>query len=410
MQIALNPANKELFSKPARYYYSIGGRWSAKTYDSIQTILYRLIKVPGSRACFMRKHYANIKESLYADTLGICRAVGVAHRALKSPLEIQLDNGSVIIFRGLDDPEKSKGLADIDIVLIDEANEFEEMDFETIDQSIRGKHQENSIYLAHNPVPVIPGDQYWFQKLFQVEESPGTVKHYYDDNLGSHVATLKSTYRQNLMCPEHVKKRLEGYKNTNPDLYRLWALGEYAEVQGLVFDNIDYVDKVPDGLDEPEYGLDFGYSNDPAACLRVWRNSTDIWIQGVLYSTLLTNKDLYAKLTEAGLGEYAFIVADSAEPKSIRDLYDRGFRRIKGVKKGAHYKEDTVQVLRGYNIHVVNDDINARREFSTYSWQRDKDGHQIPKLQDGNDHYVDCLIMWARDRLRVQRETSFYRR
>lgn len=358
----------------------------------------------------MRKHYANIKDTLYSDTIAICKAIGVEIRPLKSPFEIQLTNWSKIIFKGLDNAEKSKGLSDVDIILMDEANEFTGNDFETIDQSIRGKHQENSIYLCHNPVPKAPGEMHWFEKLFRVNDTPGVPVFYHDDTLGSDVATMKSTYKQNLACPEHVKRRLEGYKTTNPALYKLWALGEYAEIQGAVFKNYDVVDSVPDGLDEPGYGLDFGYSNDPAACCRIWHNSSDIYIKGLIYSTGLTNSELYTTMTGCGIGEYDNIVADSAEPKSIRDLYDRGFKRISGVKKRLGYKEDMANVLQAYKIHLLSGDTSLLREFQTYSWATDKDGRQLPKLQDGNDHYIDAVLMYCSERLRQRKEVSFHRR
>lgn len=397
MKFQINPSFKNLFLSPARYYYNIGGRYSGKTYESIQIILYRLLKVPDSRACFMRKVYASIKDSLYSDALSIAKMVGVDNRALKSPLEIELANGSKILFKGADDPEKLKGLSSVDIVLMDEANEFTGPDFETIDQSIRGTHQENSIYLCHNPVPQIPGSQYWFQTQFKVDPEPGKHTVYYDDDLGSTVATMKSTYLQNLKCPEHVKKRLEGYKNTNPDLYKLWALGEYAEMKGVILNNWDVDKAVPDGVDMIGYGLDFGFSEDPAACVAVYGNKQEIWVKGLVYSTGLTNVELYDKIISHKVQNYDKIIADSAEPKSIEDLFRRGLRGIRGVKKRANYKAEMANILKGMKIHLIDGDTDLQREFGTWSWDEDKTGKLLPRPKDGNDHYMDALIMLMHD-------------
>jgi len=394
-----NPAYHKMFSDSARYYYNLGGRWSAKTYDSIQIILYRLSKVPGSRACFMRKVYGSIKDTLFNDTIEVLNAEGIEYTKTVSPLHIELKDGSDIIFKGADDPEKLKGLSSVDIILMDEVNEFSQQDFETIDQSIRGKHQENSIYLCHNPVPRVPGSQYWFEILFRKPPEAGKHIRYYDEHLGSYVCSMRTTYRDNKKCPEHVKKRLEGYKETNPSLYQLWALGEYSEVEGVVFNNWDIVQEIPEGLEDPGYGLDFGFSNDPAACIKVWHNSTDIWLKGIIYHTSLTNSQLYGMLIDKEVTEYDDIIADSAEPKTIQDLYDMGLSNIEGAKKKPNYKVEMAQLLQGYNIHLLEGDIDLQREFSTYSWQRDKTGKQIPKLQDGNDHYIDAFIMYTHDKL-----------
>lgn len=409
MNLALNPAFKSMFTDSARYYYNIGGRWSAKTYDTIQVVIYRLLKVANSRACGARKVYGSIKDSLYMDVINILNEKNIKHTTTLSPLYIKLtDNNSDIIFKGADDPEKLKGLASVDIMLLDEVNEFTQQDFETIDQSIRGTHQENSIYLCHNPVPKVPGSQYWFEIMFRIPKEAGKYERYYDEGLGSYVCSMRTTYKDNLKCPEHVKKRLEGYKKTNPALYILWAKGEYTEIEGVVFKNWDIVQKIPEGLDDPGYGLDFGFSNDPAACLRVWYNSSEIWLQGLIYHTDMTNQMLHAKLTAQGVKKYDEIIADSSEPKTIRDLYDMGLLGIKGVKKKPNYKEDMTKVLQGYTIHLLDGDIDLQREFSTLSWKKDKTGKQLPKLQDGNDHYTDALIMYAYKNIGVNKVQSFH--
>ncbi len=85
-----------------------------------------------------------------------------------------------------------------------------------------------------------------------------------------------------------------------------------------------------------------------------------------------------------------------------------GLKGIRGVKKRPNYKVDVVQVLQGYKIHLIDGDIDLQREFSTYSWQRDKTGKQLPKLQDGNDHYIDAMIMYAYMKIGVNSKQSFF--
>jgi phage terminase large subunit len=209
---------------------------------------------------------------------------------------------------------------------------------------------------------------------------------------------MRSTYNQNLKCPDNVKKRLEGYKKTNPNLYKLWALGEYAEMKGVIFKNWDVVSEAPAGVDCAGYGLDFGFSSDPAACVKVWINSMEIWVEGILYSTDLTNDDLYDKL-KGRIGQYDRIICDSAEPKTKEDLYRKGFKRIEGVKKRANYKAEMANILNGYKIHLIAGDMDLQREFSTWSWDEDKTGKLLPRPKDGNDHYIDAFIMLCHERI-----------
>jgi len=392
MGLKPNSINEQFYKDYSRYYYNLGGRWSGKTHDAILSIVFRLSHWPGTKAAFMRKVYGSIKDTIFSDTIKILSACGIQFDKVKQPLEITLSNGSSIIFKGADDPEKLKGLSSVSIVLMDEANEFSEADFETIDQSIRGAHY-HSIYLCHNPIPKSASDLFWFEKQFRIESKPGKILRYYDEALGAYVSSLRTTYVHNEHCPDHVKKRLEGYKETNPALYKLWALGQYAELQGVILDNWDVVQTVPDGIKSLGYGLDFGFSQDPAALVQLWLHNDDLYIKGLVYSTGLSNRELYDKMISAGVGKNDIIVADSAEPKSIDELYRLGYRGIRGAKKRANYKADMANNLKSYRIHLVDGDVNLKREFSTWSWEKDKTGKDLPRPADGNDHYIDAVIM-----------------
>ena len=157
---------------------------------------------------------------------------------------------------------------------------------------MRGRGYPLKSYLMHNPVPLIPGSTLWFQKMFDKGNlKPGQPTRYTVNGLGR-VCALKSTYKHNMFCPKLIRERLEGYKHTNPNLYELWTLGNYARVEGVILKNWDVVSKVPDNMDFWGYGLDFGFSIDPAALVKIWGNHTDIWTQGMIYSTGLDNEDL----------------------------------------------------------------------------------------------------------------------
>lgn len=390
----------------ARYYYCIGGRWSGKTYEVLSENVDQAISNENLRITAARKVYNSIKNTLFDDFLTVMNDMHLEenkhYTKTVSPLHIKFYNGSDIIFIGVDSPEKTKGISRSHRLIMEECNEFTEQDFETLDMSMRGKIYALKTYLMHNPVPIVPGATFWFQKKFDKGTlEPGKPKLYLVAGLGK-VCALKSTYLHNAFCPPAIRERLEGYKITNPNLYELWTLGNYAKMEGLVFNNWDVVDKVPDNVDTIGCGLDFGFSNHPSASLRVWATSDEIWVKGLVYKTGLKNKDLFDRMRQEGVELNDFIVADSAEPKSIAELRDFGFSAIQGVKKKARYKEDMVNVLKGYKIHVVTGDTDLQREFSTYSWAKNSKGEYVnpPKLQDGDDHYMDAFIMITYTRLK----------
>jgi phage terminase large subunit len=402
--IELNPIFDDLYleieSGGVDYSYNIGGRWSGKTYGILQIMILICLKYPGYKWAIFRKVYASIKGTVFEELRGILDEMDIRYlwEDRVSPLHIYLTNGSEFIFKGMDSKEKNKGLARVHGFFMEELNEFDSMDFETIDNGIRGKEFPHYGFMAHNPVPKLPGSLYWFQKMFGSNQTQGMLTKKEIPGLGK-VLVSQTTFLNNAFCPEKRKQRLIGYKETNPDLYKLWALGEYTELKGAAFKNWDIIHELPEGLDDPGYGLDFGFSNDPAACVRVWVTSSDIYIQGLIYSTGLTNVELYDTMISKGIDQYDEVIADSAEPKSIQDLYDRGLLNISGVHKKPNYKVEMVNIMQAYKIHLLDGDIDLQREFQTYSWQQDKAGNQIPKLQDGNDHYIDAVIMYCHEKL-----------
>jgi len=85
------------------------------------------------------------------------------------------------------------------------------------------------------------------------------------------------------------------------------------------------------------------------------------------------------------------IIADSAEPKSIRELRKLGWL-ILSADKGPDYKRAAAQYLRSLTIHVLEGSPNIVKEFATWSWKQDKQGNILPVVADGNDHLIDALI------------------
>jgi phage terminase large subunit len=400
VNLQTNDCHALFLETEADYYYSIGGRYSAKTYEILQKNIEDALTNPGLKICAARKVYASIKDTLFSDILIILRAMGLDSRIYNktvSPLHIGFYNDSEIIFKGADDPEKSKGLSGVHRLILDELNEFTQADFEAFDMSIRGKGYPIKKYMAHNPVPTIPGSRYWFQDMFD----PGTLKPgkpvVFTDPAIGRIAALKTTYQNNAFCPPQSKRRLEGYKDTNPNLYRLWTLGEYAEMKGVILSGWDVVNTVPEGIPLIGNGLDFGFSSDPAAAVRVWGSKDEIWVKGIVYSTGLLNNELYDRLISRGVEPNERTIADSAEPKTIDELYRRGLRGIRGVKKKPNYKTEMAGILQGMKIHLIAGDIDLQREFSTWGWDEDKTGKLLPRPRDGNDHYIDALIMLLYD-------------
>ncbi len=403
MQIKINEAYKQLFDiktrtlrKDVRYFEEYGGRRSAKSHDTVQVLgLTALLELGHFIPC-IRKVATTLKDSVLAEVKGFLNKHEIKYTENKTDKEITLSNNCRFRGFGLDDPEKLKSLKGATIIWFEEANEITEEEFDSIDAGLSPANYPGRIMLTHNPVPQIKGSLHWIQKRFlQVEHQ--LSKAVIDDTPTGKALVLRTWYKDNAFCPPETIKLLEGYKKTNPEKYKLWALGEFTKLEGCVFDNWDTVAGVPEGIECLGVGLDFGYSVDPAAAVRVWAHKDEIWVKGLVYKTGLSNLNLYNEMKLAGVDDRELITCDSAEPKSRDDLRDYGFQGIRKVNKKPNYKEDLVNRIRSFKLHLVEGDTDLQREFSTYSWSRDKNNKQLPKLQDGDDHYIDAFIMRMHD-------------
>jgi phage terminase large subunit len=397
-QIKINQTYQQLFDSngdlrsDVRYFEIYGGRRSAKSFSVVQAICIQIMREPGHFVVAIRKVAATLKDSIFAEYVDFSKRHGVPFRENKTDKEISLPNGSRIRCFGLDDADKLKSLKGATIIHFEEANECSEDDFDTVDAGLSPNNYPARIFLTHNPMPQIVGSMHWIQRRFlQIEHklSVATI------NAEANALVLRTWYKDNAYCPAATIKVLEGYKKTNPEKYKLWALGEFTKLEGVVFQKWDIVDSVPDGIIQSSIGvgLDFGFSNDPCAAVRLWVSGREIWTKQLLYKTDLHNDALYRELVDAGVGQFETVTADSARPDIISDLYRMGLNGIAGVKKRANYKEDVATRLQSYTIHIVQGSTDLAREISTYCWARDKNGKQLPKLQDGDDHAIDAIIM-----------------
>ena len=86
------------------------------------------------------------------------------------------------------------------------------------------------------------------------------------------------------------------------------------------------------------------------------------------------------------------ITADSAEPKSIAELNALGQVQVLSAKKGPDSVEFGVKWLQKLD-KIIIDPIrcpNTAREFTTYEYDRDKDGNFISRYPDKNNHSIDA--------------------
>jgi phage terminase large subunit len=183
------------------------------------------------------------------------------------------------------------------------------------------------------------------------------------------------------------------YARDPEEAAHVWE-GKLANLKDAIIRNWDEVDEVPEGVQLLGYGLDFGYANDPACLMKIWEHRRDLYVQQLIYKLGLTNQDLAEEFRTLGIGPEDIIRADSAEPKSIRELRNEGFLVLPS-DKGNDYKRAAAKWLRSRTIHIIRGSTDAKREIPRWKWARDKFGNLLPRPADGDDHTVDAVIYGA---------------
>lgn len=391
-----------------RYRAVKGSRASKKSKTTALWFTTNMMKYPDANTLVVRKTYRTLKDSCFTELKWAIHRLGVdAFWDVKeSPLEMTYKpTGQKIYFRGLDDPLKVTSITVDQGCLcwmwIEEAYEISsEDDFNMLDESIRGAVPEGShlfkqITLTFNPW----NEHHWLKRRFF-------------DNPDDETLALTTNYMCNEWLDAADRKVFETMKKQNPRRYRVAGLGDWGIVDGLVYENwkeeafeiiskADFLD-----LDEAEqkaknyvfkesvksaFGLDFGYTNDPAALFVGFIDTKDkkIYVYDEMYAAGLSNERIADNVQSMGYGKER-IIADSAEPKSIDQLKGLGLK-VKGAEKGKDSVNHGIQFIQDYEIIIHPRCVNFLTEISNYTWDKDKLGNKLNRPIDDFNHLMDAM-------------------
>lgn len=218
-------------------------------------------------------------------------------------------------------------------------------------------------------------------------------------------AWIHSTYKDNKFLSRKVVEEIESRREKFPEWWKVYGLGEVGRIEGVVFDNWKQVNEIPKDAKRLGFGMDFGFSADPSVIVEVFMQDGELWVRELLYQTGLTNRDLSKKMDELGIVRgIDEIWADSAEPKSIKELRDGGWS-IRGAAKGPDSVRKGIDLVKQYPINVTSESTNLIRDLRYYKWQRDKmTGKSTTKPESGWDHGPDALRYLCISKLKKPRK------
>lgn len=178
-----------------------------------------------------------------------------------------------------------------------------------------------------------------------------------------HNAYVHSTYLDAKdVLPQSVIDRIEANKN-DPNWWRIYGLGLIGKIEGLVYPGFDkekhIIDRLPEG--DYFYGLDFGYT-DPTVLTKHVILGSKLYSQEILWGVNWTNDVLMRNMDLAKVRKYLDeITADAEDPKSIKELSDKGYN-IKPSEKGKDSVKYGILKVNEYERYWTRDSVNCIKE------------------------------------------------
>jgi phage terminase large subunit len=207
-----------------------------------------------------------------------------------------------------------------------------------------------------------------------------------NDNNSSYVHSTYLDARD--VLPKQTVLDIESYKDKDPNWWHVYGLGLVGKVEGLVYPYFEQVDQLPAG--NIFYGLDFGYSDDPAVLVANVIVGDKLYSREVMHKTGMTNDVIARNMDLLGIRQnYDEIYADCSEPKSIEEIHRKGFN-IKPCEKGQGSVEYGIQKVNQYKQFWTKDSINCIKEQRNFRYIADKDGKLTEKTTHKWSHGMDA--------------------
>lgn len=376
-----------------------GGASSGKSHGVFQKIVIKALKdwKKPRKILVLRKVGATVRDSVFADVQATLSYFGILNmcKVNMSAFRIELPNGAEFIFKGMDNSEKIKSIKGISDVVMEESSEFTLDDYTQLTLRLRDKaHKQKQIYLMFNPV----SKANWVYNAFFVKKPKNTV-------------VYQTTYKDNRFLDAVTRENIEELANRNEAYYKIYALGEFATLDKLVFPKYTKALLNKDDLRQitSYFGLDYGFINDPSAFMHVKIDDDRkrLYVVEEYVKKGLTNDKIAESITALGYAKEP-IRADSAEKKSNQELRNLGIGRVIDVKKGAGSVMQGIQYLLQYEWIVDERCVKTIEELENYTWKKDKATNEyINEPVDSYNHCLDAIRYAIQDKITKSKIKTF---
>jgi phage terminase large subunit len=359
-----------------------GGSRSGKTWATIDFLIQLCAhnKFKGLTINIIKETYAGFKTTIYNDF-----AKRLTYLEIENPFATVRDVpsfslfGNRLNFIGADQASKFHG-AGCDYFWINEAMDVQQTIFDQLEMRCKV-----AWILDYNP----KFSMHWiFDKL---EKRPD-------------VLFFASTMLDNPFVSSAEKVKILSYEPTKINIdqgtaddymFAVYGLGKRAAQTGLIFPYVTWIDRFPEQVERVWFGLDFGYTVDPTALVKIGVSGTNIYLEERLYNPVESADVLYNIISP--VINQSVCWCDSADPGMIKDLQKKGLKCFPALKKQGSIQHG-IDVMKRFKLNIVNSP-NFRKEQENYAW-RTIQGIQVNEPIDQFNH------LWDASRYGCQMELS----
>lgn len=234
-----------------RFIWAFGGSSASKTFSVVQAQIILMLEEKNQNALVMRKVGADILDSIYSDFKNIITDLELTRYFTIQQNYIRCNlTGSFVRFRGMDATGKIKGITGFKRVIMEEVDQFDEVDFKQVRKRLRGMKGQQIIALF-NPI----SEEHWIKKnVFDLEtliEEPTTDMAGKWINDKGNTVIMKTNYLYNYFVVGKFRKNEDGGMYVDED-------GQLQQIGGFVdqhtIDDFEK-DKIQDNNYYQIYGL-----------------------------------------------------------------------------------------------------------------------------------------------------------
>lgn len=389
-----------------------GGARSRKTFSFIDFLIWYCLYYADNRTIIIiRETYNSFKTTLFTDLEKALDEFGLDNpfKRAKDVESFRIRNNK-IHFKGADNPTAAHG-APSDLLYFNEMLPIPKVIFKNYTMRCSG---------------------FWVGDF-----NPSETQHWVFDEVITRpdIGHLRTTFLDNPLCPIGMKIEIMAYEPFAPGSYdiindelwhngmpvsdtnqppphpenvingtaslfdwKVYGLGLRGAMQGVIFDNIVWIDEFPDYLGYIGVN-DFGFTSDPNSFNKFSETEDCIFVEPLIYEPIETADVLSASIEVHDFDKEAAIVCDSSDKRvsekngtvqMVADLKDLGWDAIKVSK----VKSITYWILsmKKKKICIVKNALypKIKKEAENYKWM-EINGILINQPIDKFNHFWDAV-------------------